>query len=108
MDEIEAEAQAAARNETGTETGMLVHTVTAVRHPSQPVTQTSLALLAEKGGVRLSWGEFRVRVLRYLNRRGVTGVGNLVRSVMKGVDLGSDGGGGGAAAAAGGEGEVGT
>lgn len=61
-------------------------------HPQEPVTPKSLAILAEKGGIKISWGEFRVYVLRYLNRSGVKGVGELVAGVMKGVDIGGDGG----------------
>lgn len=48
-----------------------------------PVTQTSLAALAYRGGLRLSWPEYRVGVLGYLESRGFSGISELMYSTMK-------------------------
>lgn len=50
-----------------------------------PVTQRSLDTLAREGGVRLGWTEYRAGILRYLNGKGVEGVGELMRTTVKGV-----------------------
>ncbi|PSR80116.1 Mis6-domain-containing protein [Coniella lustricola] len=48
-----------------------------------PVTQRSLAQLARKGGLELSWHEYRLGVLRYLEAREMKGVPELMYSTMK-------------------------
>lgn len=50
-----------------------------------PVTQRSLDTLGREGGVRLGWTEYRAGILGYLNERGVEGVGELMRTTVKGV-----------------------
>lgn len=53
-----------------------------IRHAG-PVTQRSLAALEKAGGLKLSWADYRLGVLRYLERRGVKGVGELMYNTMK-------------------------
>lgn len=53
-----------------------------VRHAG-PVTQRSLGLLGGNGGVRISWAEYRLEVLKWLGDRGVGGVGELMFCTMK-------------------------
>lgn len=48
-----------------------------------PVTQQSLAALAGKGGLEISWQEYRAGVLRYLEERGFKGVPELMYNTMK-------------------------
>lgn len=55
-----------------------------VRHAG-PVGQKSLVALADDGGVRLDWKEYRLRVLGWLSERGVEGVGALMGCTMKGL-----------------------
>ncbi|KAI9802029.1 MAG: hypothetical protein M1825_003085 [Sarcosagium campestre] len=50
-----------------------------------PVTQRSLQQLAADGGLELDWTEYRVRVLAYLDQRGVTGISRLMGSTMRGL-----------------------
>jgi centromere protein I len=50
-----------------------------------PVTSKSLEALGREGGVKLGWTEYRVGILRYLGERGVTGIGDLMRTTVKGV-----------------------
>ncbi|KAH8683370.1 Mis6-domain-containing protein [Tricladium varicosporioides] len=52
------------------------------RHPG-PVTQASLKQLEKDGGVRLSWGDYRLGVLVHLEGKGVNGVGELMYNTMK-------------------------
>lgn len=47
-----------------------------------PVTQSSLAKLAAAGGIRLSWQEYRIDVLRSLSDRGLPGVAELLKNTM--------------------------
>lgn len=47
-----------------------------------PVTQSSLAKLAAAGGVRLSWQEYRIDVLRSLSDKGLPGVTELLKNTM--------------------------
>lgn len=48
-----------------------------------PVTQQSLVALAGKGGLEISWQEYRAGVLRYLEERGFKGVPELMYNTMK-------------------------
>ncbi|KAK1775782.1 Mis6-domain-containing protein [Copromyces sp. CBS 386.78] len=48
-----------------------------------PVTQQSLVALAGKGGLEISWQEYRAGVLRYLDERGFKGVPELMYNTMK-------------------------
>jgi centromere protein I len=47
-----------------------------------PVTQRSLALLDKEGGLAISWKQYRVDVLRWLDERGLGGVKALMYSTM--------------------------
>ncbi|RYP18567.1 hypothetical protein DL765_003852 [Monosporascus sp. GIB2] len=53
----------------------------ATRHAG-PVTRATLASLAEDGGLRLTWDEYRLGVLTYLDRNGMGGVGQLMYNTM--------------------------
>ena len=48
-----------------------------------PVTQASLGQLAARGGLRLSWQEYRAGVLRHLEDRGFPGIPELMYNTMK-------------------------
>ncbi|KFZ20172.1 hypothetical protein V502_03299 [Pseudogymnoascus sp. VKM F-4520 (FW-2644)] len=48
-----------------------------------PVTQKSLVTLGKEGGLQLSWADYRLGVLTYLERRGAKGVGELMYNTMK-------------------------
>lgn len=48
-----------------------------------PVTQASVGVLALRGGVKLSWQEYRVGVLGYLEAKGFSGIPELMYSTMK-------------------------
>lgn len=48
-----------------------------------PVTQKSLAAGKGRGGLQMSWQEFRLGVLRYLEERGFGGVPRLMYNTMK-------------------------
>jgi centromere protein I len=52
------------------------------RHPGPP-TQTSLKQLEKDGGLKLSWADYRLGVLHYLENKGVPGVGELMYNTMK-------------------------
>ncbi|KAI0124258.1 Mis6-domain-containing protein [Xylariales sp. AK1849] len=47
-----------------------------------PVTKASLVALAKKGGLDLSWDEYRQGVLGYLEQQGMDGVGQLMHNTM--------------------------
>ncbi|PFH56973.1 hypothetical protein XA68_15681 [Ophiocordyceps unilateralis] len=47
-----------------------------------PVTQGSLAKLTAAGGVKLSWQEYRIDVLRSLSDKGLPGVTELLKNTM--------------------------
>ncbi|RYP63212.1 hypothetical protein DL771_009386 [Monosporascus sp. 5C6A] len=47
-----------------------------------PVTRATLASLAEDGGLRLTWDEYRLGVLTYLDQNGMGGVGQLMYNTM--------------------------
>lgn len=53
-----------------------------VRHAG-PATQVSLKKLANDGGLSISWQDYRLGVLRYLEDRGFPGVGELMYNTMK-------------------------
>lgn len=53
-----------------------------VRHAG-PVTQVSLKKLQEEGGLSVSWQDYRLGVLRYLERKGFPGAGELMYNTMK-------------------------
>ncbi|PYH48188.1 Mis6 domain protein [Aspergillus saccharolyticus JOP 1030-1] len=49
----------------------------------KPVTQKALSALEKEGGLKLTWQEYRVRMLDWLDATGNVGIGNLMRSTMK-------------------------
>ncbi|KAF7957407.1 hypothetical protein EAE96_002992 [Botrytis aclada] len=53
-----------------------------VRHAG-PVTQVSLKKLQDNGGLSVSWQDYRLGVLRYLERKGFPGAGELMYNTMK-------------------------
>jgi centromere protein I len=52
------------------------------RH-SGPVSQRSLVLLANEGGVDVSWTDYRVHVLDWLEKRGLVGIKRLMYATMR-------------------------
>ncbi|KAK4189083.1 centromere protein I [Podospora australis] len=48
-----------------------------------PVTQPSLNQLATRGGLRLTWQDYRAGVLRYLDKKGLPGIPDLMYNTMK-------------------------
>ncbi len=48
-----------------------------------PVTQASLGQLANRGGLKLSWQEYRAGVLAYLDAKGFPGIPELMYNTMK-------------------------
>lgn len=48
-----------------------------------PVTQQSLLVLGNEGGVRVSWKEYRVMMLMWLEERGLDGLKRLMFATMK-------------------------
>ncbi|CZR60000.1 related to Mis6 domain protein [Phialocephala subalpina] len=52
------------------------------RHPG-PVSQQSLKQLEKGGGMKLTWQDYRLGFLHYLERRGVNGIGELMYNTMK-------------------------
>jgi centromere protein I len=53
-----------------------------IRHAG-PVTQASLKQFETDGGLRLSWADYRLGVLRYLENNGGAGVSELMYNTMK-------------------------
>ena len=53
-----------------------------VRHAG-PVTQKSLVALGKEGGLQLTWPQYRLGVLQYLENKRVNGVGELMYNTMK-------------------------
>lgn len=53
-----------------------------IRHAG-PVTQRSLGQLGKDGGLKLAWANYRPGVLRYLEGKGVMGVGELMYNTLK-------------------------
>lgn len=49
----------------------------------KPVTQKALSALVKEGGLKMSWQEYRVKMLDWLDANGSVGIGNLMRSTMK-------------------------
>lgn len=49
----------------------------------KPVTQKALNALEKEGGVKLTWQEYRVRMLDWLEATGSRGIASLMRSTMK-------------------------
>lgn len=49
----------------------------------KPVTQKALSTLEKSGGAKISWQEYRVRMLDWLDVTGNQGIGDLMRSTMK-------------------------
>jgi len=49
----------------------------------KPVTQKALSALEKGGGVKVSWQEYRLRMLDWLDAAGNRGIGDLMRSTMK-------------------------
>ncbi|KAB8237730.1 Mis6 domain protein [Aspergillus alliaceus] len=49
----------------------------------RPVTQKALSALEKEGGIKVTWQEYRVRMLDWLDSTGSTGIGSLMRSTMK-------------------------
>jgi centromere protein I len=49
----------------------------------KPVTQKALSSLEREGGIKITWQEYRVRMLDWLDATGSVGIGNLMRSTMK-------------------------
>ncbi|KAI1475832.1 Mis6-domain-containing protein [Daldinia eschscholtzii] len=55
-----------------------------IRHAG-PITRASLNALASGGGLRVGWDDYRLGVLSYLERKGMTGVGELMYNTMTNV-----------------------
>jgi centromere protein I len=53
-----------------------------VRHEG-PVSQRSLVVLANEGGVRVEWKEYRGKVLDWLEERGMGGIKGLIFAALK-------------------------
>ena len=53
-----------------------------VRHEGS-VTQRSLTVLGNEGGLKISWGTYRLEVLKWLEEKGVKGVRELMFNTMK-------------------------
>jgi centromere protein I len=49
----------------------------------RPVTQKALTALEKEGGVKLSWQEYRLKMLDWFDDKGSQGIGKLMRSTMK-------------------------
>lgn len=49
----------------------------------RPVTQKALTALEKDGGVKMAWQEFRLKMLDWLDERGIEGIGALLRVTMK-------------------------
>lgn len=50
---------------------------------NRPVTQKALSTLETEGGVKMSWQDYRVHMLDWLDAAGSRGTGDLMRSTMK-------------------------
>lgn len=61
----------------------------AVRHAG-PITMKSLAHLGKEGGVKMGWKEYRVLVLRWLERVGVDGIADFGAATMPGMKSDQD------------------
>lgn len=49
----------------------------------RPVTQKALTALEKEGGVKVSWQEYRLKMLDWFDDRGSLGIGKLMRGTMK-------------------------
>ncbi|KAL4927472.1 Mis6 domain protein [Aspergillus undulatus] len=49
----------------------------------KPVTQKALSALEKDGGIQMTWQDFRVRMLDWMDATGGNGVSNLMRTTMK-------------------------
>jgi centromere protein I len=49
----------------------------------RPVTQKALEALEKEGGVKLTWQEYRLKMLDWFDELGSDGIGQLMRSTMK-------------------------
>ncbi|KAL1970294.1 hypothetical protein VTN77DRAFT_5454 [Rasamsonia byssochlamydoides] len=49
----------------------------------RPVTQKALTALEKEGGVKVSWQEYRLKMLDWFDDRGSQGISKLMRSTMK-------------------------
>ncbi|KAI9822263.1 MAG: hypothetical protein M1832_003086 [Thelocarpon impressellum] len=58
-----------------------------------PVTQRGLSKLANEGGLKISWSNYRLEVLQWLEARGVRGVAELMYNTMKHLMLNKAGSG---------------
>jgi centromere protein I len=58
------------------------NTAIRVRHAG-PVTQRSLTILGNDGGLKVSWGDYRLEVLKWLEEKGLTGIGELMYNTLK-------------------------
>lgn len=55
----------------------------AIIHYAGPVTQKSLITLGNQGGVEMSWKDYRILVLNWLEMRGSAGIKELMYATMK-------------------------
>lgn len=56
-----------------------------IRHPPGPVSQRTLAMLAENGMTLMRWKEYRLGMTEWLAERGVEGPAELIGCTMKGL-----------------------
>lgn len=56
-----------------------------IRHPPGPVSQRTLATLAENGVAVMGWSEYRLGVTDWLAERGIGGLAELIGCTMKGL-----------------------
>ncbi|KAL1999306.1 hypothetical protein VTN02DRAFT_4714 [Thermoascus thermophilus] len=49
----------------------------------KPVTQKALSALEKEGGVKVSWQDYRLKMLDWLDEAGTQGIGKLMRTTMK-------------------------
>lgn len=56
-----------------------------IRHPPGPVSQRTLAMLADKGMTVLRWKDYRLGMTEWLAERGVEGLAELIGCTMKGL-----------------------
>lgn len=67
------------------EHGASEETDSIIRHPPEPVSQKTLAMLAEKGMTVMRWKEYRLGMTEWLAERGVEGLAELIGCTMKGL-----------------------
>ncbi|KAI9786901.1 MAG: hypothetical protein M1839_005132 [Geoglossum umbratile] len=75
------------------------NTAIRVRHAG-PVTQRSLTLLGNDGGLKISWGDYRLEVLKWLEEKGLVGIGELMYNTLRQLMLAKGSGAGAAVATA--------